>query len=125
MKKLIFIISSLLMVINVYPSNLNDPEKVVDIQGHMMLVPNNSVKVFINGNTLTTVFNTDLRATIVVKKASSAYTRSAASEIISTQTVDAKEFDEVITAVEDYELGAKYIIEIITPEGILKGEFEF
>lgn len=103
-----------------------DGKHALVIRGNSGFVSTNPVLVVQDGNVLSTTFNVDLHATIVVSKATARYgTYSVNSgEVVSTQTVDAKEFDEVITTIENYEIGVKYIIEIITPEGTLVGEFE-
>lgn len=125
MKKLLLSLMAFLFCISVNAMH-KEEQNLVFMKGGTGFAATNSVLVMQNGNVLTTTFNVNTHATVVVSKATARYrTYSVTSEeVVLTQTVDAKEFDEVITTIENYEIGVKYIIEIITPEGTLVGEFE-
>lgn len=124
MKKLFWVIFTLLFCIGIYAKKEEDKGRIL-LNGAGNLVSTNPVFVTQNGNVLTTVFNTNMHATIVVSKATAGYYRSVSTpEVVSIQTVDAQEFDEVTTIINNPEDGTKYTIQLITPEGTLIGEFE-
>lgn len=124
MKKLFGVLLILLFCINIYAKK-EENENRVELAGMASLVSTHPVFVTQNGNVLTTVFNTNMHATIVVSKATAGYYRSVSTpEVVSIQSVDAQEFDEVTTIINNPEDGTKYTIQLITPEGTLIGEFE-
>lgn len=123
MKKIFLMMLTLLFCINTYAKNKVE-ENEIKLRGKNFIF-NNPVFVTQNGNVLTTVFNKNMHATIVVSKATAGYYRSVSTpEVVSIQTVDAQEFDEVTTIINNPEDGTKYTIQLITPEGTLIGEFE-
>lgn len=124
MKKNFLVMLTFFFCINIYAKK-EDRKNEIDIKGGAQLVSTNPVFIIQNGNVLTTVFNRALHATIVVSKATASYYRSVSTpEVVSIQTVDAQEFDEVTTIINNPEDGTKYTIQLITPEGTLIGEFE-
>lgn len=124
MKKFFGVLLILLFCISTYANNKEGENQIV-LLAKGGLVSTHPVFVTQNGNVLTTVFNTNMHATIVVSKATAGYYRSVSTpEVVSIQSVDAQEFDEVTTIINNPEDGTKYTIQLITPEGTLIGEFE-
>lgn len=114
-KKILLIASALLISISSF-SETDVPDKVIIMKGNERVFPANSVEVTLGkDNTLTTTFNKDMdNVTIIVKKRS--------GEVVSIESLDAKEWDVCPTTIPDYKEG-EYKIEISTPEGELEGSF--
>lgn len=115
MGKTVLIIIGLLMGLHIY-AGPREPEKEIALAGKYGFVSSGSVQVTINSsNTLTASFKADVgNVMITVKKQD--------GEIISSQVVDAKEFDEFYVRIDNYRRGG-YVVEISTAKGVLEGKF--
>ncbi len=114
-RKTLLIAGALLISISSF-SEVDIRDIVIIMKGNERAFPVNSVEVTMGkDNTLTTTFNKDIdNVTITVKKQS--------GEVVSVESLDAKEWDVCPTTIPDYKEG-EYIIEISTPEGELIGSF--
>lgn len=115
MKQILLMIGALL-ICSLSFSMTQAPDKRIILKGGNTLIPSSSVQVTLGKDkTLTTTFNKDMdNVTITIKKQS--------GEIVSVETVDAKEWDSNSTYIPNYKEG-EYIIEISTPDGELEGKF--
>lgn len=91
-------------------------EKSIAMKGRYGYLPTSSVRVDINSNnTLRTTFYQELEnVTVTVMKVD--------GEIISTQTMNVKEYETFYIKIDNYTTGS-YIIEIEATEGAIEGSF--
>lgn len=114
MKRILLIIAVLCISMQIYPMT-EEPEKVIPLKGQYKLLPHSVQVTLDKDKTLTTTSNKDMdNLTITIKKQS--------GEIVSVETVDAKEWNSNSTYIPNYKEG-EYIIEISTPDGELEGKF--
>lgn len=115
MKRLLLILSALLLSIAI-SSQARMPIRTIKMKGKIGYLPTSSVSVGMSqNNTLITRFNSNIKdVTVTVTKEN--------GEVVFTETINAEEFDSVMTEIKDYVPGS-YTIEIEAPEGSLEGKF--
>lgn len=115
MKKLILLSATLFLTMVAF-SQARIPEEILKMKGKTGFLSPSSVTVSLNwNNTVVTTFLQDLpEVTVTVTKKD--------GEVVSDQTLNAREYDYVAIPIPEYERG-NYNIKIKSVEGSLEGEF--
>lgn len=116
MKHTLLLLTVCIICLPVFSQVKAPPKKEVNLKGRYGYLPTSSVRVDINSNnTLRTTFYQELEnVTVTVMKVD--------GEIISTQTMNVKEYETFYIKIDNYTLGS-YIIEIEATEGAIEGSF--
>lgn len=114
MKNILLFTIALFISLSIFSGNSMKPEKV-NLNGDLKFANSTLVHIEIENGTLTTILNKDVEnVTITVKKRT--------GEVVSKQSINAKEFDTVPIQINHYKQG-EYSVEISSPEGKLEGDF--